>query len=62
MSNEESAKVFVDAIRKLASNPDRLYNLECYLSRHFGAWLVKFANNPENMAGEMKHFSEIEYA
>ena len=62
MSNEESAKMFVEAIRKFANNPDGLDNLESYLSRHFNVWLEKYANNPENIAGEMKCFSEINEA
>lgn len=57
--NAEPARVFCDAIRTLAANPERLENLESYLSYHFDKWLVKWANTPENMAGEMKQFSEI---
>ena len=53
------AKVFVNAIREIASKPDNLDNLECYLSYSFGAWLEKYANNPANMAAEMREFAEM---
>lgn len=58
--NEKNAKIFCNAIKKLSENPERLENLELYLSYHFYAWMKKFAATPENIAGELKHFSEIE--
>ena len=56
---EEIAKVFVNAIKEIASKPDNLDNLECYLSYSFGAWLEKYASNPANMAAEMREFAEM---
>jgi hypothetical protein len=60
MDNKESAHIFINAIRELASKPDNLDNLESYLSHCFDKWLEKFANTPENMAAEMKEFAEME--
>ena len=60
MNNEEAARIFVNAIRRFAENPGGLDNLESYLSYHFDKWLIKYANNPENISAEMKSFSEIE--
>ena len=57
---KEESKIFVDAIKKLAENPDNLDNLEFYLSVHFSEWLSRYANTPENLAGEMKQFAEME--
>ena len=59
MSNKECAEMFSKAIKQLANSQDNLDNLECYLGRHFDTWLEKFANTPENIAGEMKHFAEM---
>lgn len=56
---EKEAQRFCEAIKKLASNKDSLFNLECYLSFHFKEWLERFANTPEKMAGEMEEFSKI---
>lgn len=53
------AKMFAEAIRKLAASPDALDNLECYLSTHFGEWLEKYANSPESFAAELHEFSTI---
>ena len=47
MNNEECAKVFVEAIKTMASKPDNLDNFESYLSYHFDVWMEKFANSPE---------------
>ena len=57
---KEESKIFVDAIKILAENPDNLDNLESYLSVHFPEWLARYANTPENLAGEMKQFAEME--
>ena len=54
------AQTFCEAIKALASNETALDNLDLYLSIHFAAWLEKYANTPENIAGELKHFSEME--
>lgn len=60
MNNQEAATVFIAAIKKIASEPEALNNFELYLSHHFSEWLKKFANTPENIAAELKHFAEIE--
>jgi hypothetical protein len=60
MNYSEYAKIFTDAIRKLAEKPENLENLEYYLSNHFGIWLHEYASNPENLAYELKHFAEME--
>lgn len=58
--NEKSAIMFCRAIEKLAQNPENLANLENYLSCHFDVWMEKFANTPEGLATEMKHFANME--
>lgn len=60
MKYEKEAEIFVNAIRKLSINPENMENLESYLSRHFKAWLEKYADTPEGIAGEMKMFAEME--
>jgi TorA maturation chaperone TorD len=59
-NNQESAAIFVNAIKALANNPNNLDNLESYLSWHFDKWLERYAHNPESLAGEMKNFAEME--
>ena len=41
MNNEECAKIFVEAIKTMASKPDNLDNFESYLSYHFDVWMKK---------------------
>ena len=55
----DEAERFCAAIKALAANPDALENLNCYLSIHFSAWIEKYANCPENIAGELEQFSKI---
>lgn len=57
---ENTAKLFIEAIKTIANKPDNLDNLELYLSHHFPAWLEKYANTPEKLAGELKMFAELE--
>lgn len=57
--NEKNAKIFCKAIKDLASDENSINNLECYLTHHFDAWMVKFANTPENISNELKHFATI---
>lgn len=54
------AKQFCKAIKTLAEKPDNLGNLESYLSRHFDGWLRKFAATPEDLAAELKEFTDME--
>ena len=56
--NEQAATVAA-AILEMASNPSSLENFENYLSIHFAEWIEKWANNPDNMACELKEFSKI---
>ena len=57
---EKQAAEFCEAIRTLANNTENLENLEGYLSCHFEKWLEIWANTPEGLAAEMKHFAEME--
>ena len=56
---EDDAKTVVEAIKALAKNEAALDNFEYYLSRHFAAWLEKFANTPGGMASELNSFAHI---
>ena len=60
MNNEELAKVFVEAIKTMASKPENLQNFELYLEKHFDVWMEKWANSPEGLTSEVKHFAEME--
>ena len=60
MKYEHLAAQFVAAIKTIAEKPENLDNLQCYLSRHFGPWLEKFANTPETITCELRAFSEME--
>lgn len=60
MNKEKCAKVFTNAIKKLAEKPENLENLEFYLENHFDVWLEKYASTPETLAYELKHFAEME--
>ena len=57
--NKESADIFTQAIKDLASKPKNLENLNSYLSFHFSTWLNKWANTPEGLAKEMEFFANI---
>lgn len=59
-NQKELSKVFCDAVKKLAENPENLENLELYLSNHFETWLKKFAYDSANLAYELKMFAEME--
>lgn len=60
MSNAECAKVFVNAIKTMASKPENLQNFQQYLENHFNTWLKEYANTPARLAHEMKQFAEME--
>ena len=53
------ARQIAQALREFAKHPDAIDNFESYLSHHFGAWLEKYAETPERMAGEFLHFASI---
>ena len=61
MDNEQLANIFTESIKRLAENPAKLENLNCYLSNHFDNWIKKFANTAEGLTSEIKCFSEIEF-
>lgn len=56
---EELAQELTDAIKELCNNPGALENFQSYLSYHFPAWLGKYANTPETLTSEIKHFAKI---
>lgn len=60
MKHEQTARQFIEAIQTIASKPQNLDNLECYLTHHFPAWLERFANTPETITAELKAFAEME--
>ena len=55
----KEAAQFCEYIRTIANKPDNLDNLQSYLSAHFGEWIAKYANTPQNMAAEMREFAEM---
>lgn len=54
-----AATSVAQSIRELANNPEKLDNLESYLSMHFAAWLDKYAATPEDMAAELRDFAQM---
>lgn len=59
MTNEENAKLTVEAIRHFAKNPESLDNFESYLSRHYDTWMKKYAHDPDGLTAELTHFAHI---
>lgn len=55
----KEAAIFCAAVKKLASKPENLENLENYLSYHFDDWLENFADTPERMAAELFEFAKM---
>lgn len=58
-SDKECAKIFCDAIRTMAKNPDTIDNLESYLENCFSDWMKIYANEPYMLAKEMTAFAEM---
>lgn len=56
-----TAQTFCDAVRKLGNNPEALENLQVYLEHHFGEWLKKWADTPDDLAEEMQNFANITF-
>lgn len=56
----EISKLFCAAVRKLAEKPENLDNMEFYLSRHFGEWMKKYADNPESLTAEICGFANMD--
>lgn len=59
MDYSHIAEQFIEAIVTLVDNPANLDNFESYLSRHFGAWLTKYANTPEGITAELREFANM---
>lgn len=55
--NDISAHLFVEAIKALAADEDRLENLESYLSMHFDKWLARYGKTPYSLADELMAFT-----
>lgn len=60
MTDKEAAALLVEAIKTLSERPEALENLKSYLSHHFTTWQNRFAYDPENLAGELWNFANIE--
>lgn len=58
--HEQTAGQLIEAIKTIASKPANLDNLESYLTHHFQKWLETYANTPEKLTAELKHFAEME--
>jgi hypothetical protein len=58
---EEQAKLFVEALKTMASRENALNNFQLYLENHFAVWLAKYANTPDAITAELKAFAEIEF-
>lgn len=56
----KQAKLFCEAIKVIASKPENLETLELYLSRHFEAWLEKWADTPDGISSEMRLFAGMD--
>ena len=59
--NEKLAQEFIEAIKTFAERPETLDNFECYQSHHFDVWMERYADTPEKLTAEMKHFSEMQF-
>ena len=57
--NRENAERLVNAIKRLANNPENLNNFECYLAKHFDKWLATWVTTPAGMASEFEMFAEM---
>ena len=60
MKFEQLAHEFAEALRMFAEKPDNIDNFESYLSYHFDVWMETYANTPEKLTAEVKHFAEME--
>lgn len=58
--HEQTAAEFITALKTLAERPENLNNFQLYLSIHFSEWLKRFANTPEDITTELKHFAELD--
>lgn len=58
--HEQNAIEFVKAIKTISEKPGNLENLESYLSFHFEKWLMLWADTPEKITAELKHFADMD--
>lgn len=58
---EEQAKIFIEAIKTMASRENALNNFQLYLEWHFAGWLENYANTPDGITAELKAFAETEF-
>ena len=56
----EAAKYTVEAIARLAANPEALANFEAYLTHHYAEWLQRYASTPNGLAYELNEFADGE--
>ncbi len=56
---EHEAQQFCKAIKAIASDTERLNNLESYLTYHFDTWLERWANTPEGISADLQAFAEM---
>ena len=59
--NSKLAEQLCSASKELSANAELLSNMENYLSRHFDAWMLKFANTPAGLVDEFCDFANIEF-
>lgn len=60
VNQERTAREFIKAIKTISQHPERLENLEAYLSAHFSEWIQKYAKTPEDITFELLSFAELE--
>lgn len=53
------ARTLIHSIQRMNSSKHALLNFQAYLECHFGEWLQKYANTPEDLAAEVEAFSYI---
>ena len=60
MKNEENARLFVEAVKKISKKNYVLENFESYLSWHFDSWLEKYSANPDTFVEEFLYWANSE--
>ena len=58
--HEKEAVGFVEVIKTLAENPEKLEDLKHYLTHHFPGWLERHAKTPENLVSELRWFAGLD--
>lgn len=57
---EQEATDLAAAIRKLATDPKALDDMESYLSYHFANWLQMWCQRPKDMVHEFQRFAKAD--